>query len=108
MVTYTALVYRCFTNEVVDAQVVVVNQTGFHAKAGPLKIFVSRHQLPNDMRDNYQPEHETFVSNEEEGEPIEIRVGCVVRLRLIRGQMKQNEITAVGQIRDDFLGVIEL
>ena len=71
---------------------VVVNQTGFHAKAGPLKIFVSRHQLPNDMRDNYQPEHETFVSNEEEGEPIEIRVGCVVRLRLIRGQMKQNEI----------------
>ena len=41
-VTYTALMFRPFKNEVIDASVKAVSDVGFFAEAGPLSIFVSR------------------------------------------------------------------
>lgn len=40
-VSYLALVFRPFKNEILIAKVISVNNNGFFAAAGPLEIFVS-------------------------------------------------------------------
>ena len=42
-VTFKAVVFRPFRNEVMDAIVTTVNKMGFFAEVGPLQIFVSNH-----------------------------------------------------------------
>ena len=88
-----------------DANVTSVNQLGFFCKAGPLQIFVTRHNMPADMREGYKASVDMWVSNDQE---VEIKKGCVVRLRIMGLSMEATRITAVGNISDDFLGVIEL
>uniref|UniRef100_A0A7S2HLJ0 DNA-directed RNA polymerase II subunit RPB7 n=2 Tax=Octactis speculum TaxID=3111310 RepID=A0A7S2HLJ0_9STRA len=105
MVTYGAVLFRPFKNEVLDATVTTVNQLGFFCKAGPLQVFVSRYNLPGDIREGFDPNQDMWVS--EDGE-VEIKRGCVVRLRIMGLAMEASKINAVGNMRDDFLGVIEL
>ena len=42
-VRYRAVVWRPFKGETVDAVVYSVNPQGFHAQAGPLRLFVHNH-----------------------------------------------------------------
>ena len=105
VVSYGAVLFRPFTEEVLDANVTSVNQLGFFCKAGPLQIFVTRHNMPADMREGYKASVDMWVSNDQE---VEIKKGCVVRLRIMGLSMEATRITAVGNISDDFLGVIEL
>lgn len=105
MVQYGAMLFRPFKNEVLDATVYSVNQLGFFCKAGPLQVFVTRHSMPGDMREGYNAAQDMWAS--EDGE-VEIRRGCVVRLRITGLTIDANKISGVGNIRDDFLGVIEL
>ena len=49
-VYYSAILFRPFTNEVLDAIVTSASdETGFFSKVGPLVIFVSRHAMPEDI-----------------------------------------------------------
>lgn len=41
-ISYLAVVYRPFKNEVVDAIVTAVDQIGFRCEAGPLKMIVTK------------------------------------------------------------------
>ena len=105
MVTYGAILFRPFDKEVLDATVTSVNQLGFFCKAGPLQIFVSRHNMPGDMREGFNAATDMWVSQDG---VVEVKRGCVVRLRIMGLAMEAAKITAVGNISDDFLGVIEL
>jgi len=42
----------------------------------------------------------------EDGE-VEIKNGCIVRMRVLGVMVNDNEITAVGSLKDDFLGLLK-
>ncbi|CAN7976696.1 unnamed protein product, partial [Ixodes persulcatus] len=49
-VRYTAIVFRPFKGEVLDAVVTQVNKVGLFTEIGPLSCFISRHSIPSDMQ----------------------------------------------------------
>ncbi|UKZ92195.1 uncharacterized protein TrAFT101_007158 [Trichoderma asperellum] len=49
-VGYRAVVWRPFKGETVDAVVYSINPQGFFAQAGPLRLFVSAHLIPSDIK----------------------------------------------------------
>eukprot|EP00635_Sarcinochrysidales_sp_CCMP3193_P012985 CAMPEP_0118906428 /NCGR_PEP_ID=MMETSP1166-20130328/10149_1 /TAXON_ID=1104430 /ORGANISM="Chrysoreinhardia sp, Strain CCMP3193" /LENGTH=156 /DNA_ID=CAMNT_0006845737 /DNA_START=116 /DNA_END=586 /DNA_ORIENTATION=- len=102
---YSAILLRPFKNEVLDARVTLVNELGFYTEAGPLTIFVSRHAMPPDVQDGFDRDGEAWISEDKE---IEIRQKCVVRLRLLGVMCDTKQITAVGSIKDDYLGLISM
>mmetsp|Transcript_21158 Transcript_21158/g.48027 ORF Transcript_21158/g.48027 Transcript_21158/m.48027 type:complete len:156 (-) Transcript_21158:657-1124(-) len=78
-VKYTALLLRPFINEVLDATVSQCNPLGFFAYVGPLRIFVSKHSMPEDMFNGYDGERDAWISDDKE---VEISQGCGVRLKI--------------------------
>lgn len=88
-VTYQALVFKPYKNEVVLGFVTKVNKLGFFAQVGPLKVYVSAYEIPEDLE--YDQEQGTFRS--ERGETIDKET----ELRIM--------ITGVSPIPDDFLAV---
>uniref|UniRef100_A0A7S3JRF2 DNA-directed RNA polymerase II subunit RPB7 n=2 Tax=Aureoumbra lagunensis TaxID=44058 RepID=A0A7S3JRF2_9STRA len=102
---YSAILLRPFKNEVIDARVTVVNELGFYTEAGPLTIFVSRHAMPPDLLEGYDRDVEAWISDDKE---VEIRQRCIVRLRLLGVMTDTKQITAVGTIKDDYLGLISM
>mmetsp|Transcript_7810 Transcript_7810/g.16309 ORF Transcript_7810/g.16309 Transcript_7810/m.16309 type:complete len:185 (-) Transcript_7810:5-559(-) len=107
-VKYEALIFRPFKNEVLDANVAVVNQLGFFCKVGPLKVFVSKHLFPPDLNGvsggSYDASSASWVS--EDGE-VRIREGCGVRCRVIGTTVEEGNVQGVGSINDEFLGLID-
>lgn len=78
-VKYTALLLRPFINEVLDATVSQCNPLGFFAFVGPLRVFVSKHSMPEDMMDGFDGEKEAWISDDKE---VVINSGCGVRLKI--------------------------
>lgn len=84
-VQYSALMLRPFINEVLDATVSQCNALGFFAFVGPLRVFVSKHSMPEDMVQGFDAEKEAWISDDKE---VEISRGCGVRLK-IKGKSKR-------------------
>jgi len=103
-VKYTALLLRPFINEVVDATVAQCNELGFFAYVGPLRIFVSKHSMPEDMFNGFDGEKDSWVSDDKE---VVISAGCGVRLKIKGRTVEQGNITAIGTIKDNYLGLID-
>ena len=103
-ISYQAILFRPFKNEVLDAKVTVVNEHGFFAKVGPMNVFVSRHAMPLDLQDGYDANGNMWVTNDAEGE---IRRDCAVRLKVMNTEVLTNEINAIGSIQQDFMGLID-
>ena len=103
-VKYTALLLRPFINEVLDAIVVQCNNIGFLAYVGPLRIFVSKHSMPEDMFNGFDSERDAWVSDDKE---VVISAGCGVRLKIKGRTVEQGNISAIGTIKDDYLGLID-
>ena len=100
---YTAILFRPFRNEVLDAIVTTASdETGFFSKVGPLSVFVSRHAMPEGISFD-------AVSGDcwksDDGE-ITIREGSIVRLRILGLTIEAGSISAVGTIKDDYLGLM--
>ncbi|KAG5182308.1 hypothetical protein JKP88DRAFT_269964 [Tribonema minus] len=101
--TYEAICFRPFRNEVLDATVSNVTDLGFFAEVGPLEIFVSRFNMPEDIANTgYDSVGDMWVSEDKE---VEIKKGCGVRLRII-GITVEAELKAVGSMKDDYLGLV--
>jgi DNA-directed RNA polymerase II subunit RPB7 len=103
VVWYSAILFRPFINEVVDAVVTNCSDAvGFHCKVGPMYIYVNRYGMPEDIA--WDPiRQDCFMSQDEE---IEIREGSVVRLRIMGLTLEAADISAVGTIKDDYLGLL--
>mmetsp|Transcript_9113 Transcript_9113/g.11491 ORF Transcript_9113/g.11491 Transcript_9113/m.11491 type:complete len:183 (-) Transcript_9113:273-821(-) len=103
-VKYRALLLRPFINEVLDATVVQCNKIGFQAYIGPLRIFVSKHSMPEDMLSGFDTERDAWVSDDKE---VVITAGCGVRLKIKGRTVEQGNISAIGSIKEDYLGLID-
>ncbi|KAI9505812.1 DNA-directed RNA polymerase II subunit [Coemansia spiralis] len=101
-VQYSAILFRPFKNEVMDAVVSTVNHMGFFAKAGPLEIFVSQVLIPADMKFNPHSNPPSYQSEEQK-----IEVGTLVRVKISGARVDATAIFAIGTIKEDYLGVIE-
>ncbi|GMM27660.1 DNA-directed RNA polymerase II subunit [Martiniozyma asiatica (nom. inval.)] len=98
-VKYRAVVWKPFKGEVVDGVVSVVSQMGFFADVGPLSVFISKHLIPTDMQ--YSPGHSppAYV-----GEDQVVMKGSRVRIKVIGTRADVNSISAIGSIKEDYLG----
>ena len=101
---YTALLLRPFVNEVLDAEVKQCNALGFFAYVGPLRVFVSKHSMPEDMINGWNPEKDSWVSDDKE---VVITSGSGVRLRIKGRTIENGNITAIGTIKDSYLGLMD-
>lgn len=104
IVKYTALLLRPFVNEVLDAVVSQCNALGFFAFVGPLRIFVSKHSMPEDMFNGFDPERDAWVSDDGE---VVIAPGSGVRLKIKGRTVETGNITAIATIKDNYLGLID-
>lgn len=104
-VTYEAIVFRPFLNEVLDAIVTSVNNFGFSCSVGGmLDIFVHRDNFPSG-----NPEDPSrFVDNAwiSDDDSVHLRKDCGVRVRLVSMKFMNSNITGIGSIKDDFCGVL--
>lgn len=103
-VKYTALLLRPFINEVLDAVVSQCNALGFFAFVGPLRIFVSKYNMPEDMFNGFDGEKDAWISDDKE---VVIASGSGVRLKIKGRTIEQGNITAVGTIKDNYLGLVD-
>lgn len=95
-VHYKALVWKPFKGEVVDGQVASINKMGFFANVGPLMVFVSKHLIPSDMK--YSPTA-GYASHDQV-----LNTGSPVRIKIIGTRTDVNSISAIGSIKEDYLG----
>eukprot|EP01083_Nonionella_stella_P011016 31315_1 len=103
-VRYLSVVFRPFRNEVLFAEVSMVNQNGFFAQAGPLQIFVSKLLMPSDYRYDSQDSMPNYVS--EDGE-VRVGSGSMVRVRIVGIRLATDDISVIGTIKEDYLGPVE-
>jgi len=102
-VYYSVILLRPFRNEVMDTVVTVASDAnGFFAAVGPLQIFVSRHCMPDDMSFN-DLRGDCWIS--EDGN-VEITEGSIVRLRIIGLVIDAGNISAIGSIKENYLGQV--
>ena len=101
-VKFSAIVYRPFPGEVVDAVVTSVNKLGFFAEAGPLLIFVSSKTFPATETFTFQSVGEPcWVSD------YRIKVNSEVRVRIVGLKWEPGSTNCIGSMREDFLGAFE-
>jgi len=103
---FSAIVFRPFKGEVLDAIVTVVNKLGFFAEVGPLQVFVSKHVIPADMHFDPQSNPACYISQISDEQPVQIQKDSQVRLRVLGVRVDASEIFAVGTIKEDYLGVL--
>ncbi len=96
---FRSIVFRPFKNEAIDCVVDQLNRTGFYGYFGPMKIFVSRGAMPDDMQyDERTGSFSTLDGSQR------ISLGVEVRVRIIGVKRDGNNLYAVGSIDGDFLG----
>uniref|UniRef100_A0A7S4B3S9 DNA-directed RNA polymerase II subunit RPB7 n=1 Tax=Chrysotila carterae TaxID=13221 RepID=A0A7S4B3S9_CHRCT len=103
---FTAIVFRPFKGEVLDAVVTTVNKMGFFAEVGPLQVFVSKHQTPTDMVFDAQSNPVSYVQHNIDEQPVRVTKDSEVRLRVIGTHFDASEIRAIGTIKENYLGLI--
>jgi DNA-directed RNA polymerase II subunit RPB7 len=102
-VGYRAVVWRPFKGETVDAVVYSVNPQGFFAQAGPLRLFVSAHLIPSDIKWDPNGTPPQFTNNED----TTIEPGTHVRVKIIGTRSEVGEMWAIGSIKEDYLGCLQ-
>jgi DNA-directed RNA polymerase II subunit RPB7 len=104
-VFYSVVLLRPFRNQVLDTVVTLASdENGFFTKVGPLMIFISRHNMPEDISFSHVS-GDCWVS---EDEKVEIREGSLVRVRIIGLNFDAGSMTAIGTIKETYLGQLEI
>ncbi|KAJ2903169.1 hypothetical protein MKZ38_010301 [Zalerion maritima] len=102
-VNYRAVVWRPFKGETMDAVVYSVNPHGFFANAGPLRMFVSAHLIPTDIKYDGNATPPQFTNNDDSV----IAPGTHVRVKVIGTRTEVGEMWAIGSIKEDYLGCLQ-
>ena len=98
-VQYEAIVFRPFKNEVIDCVVTEVTRLGFFASFGPMKVFVSKSCIPDDI----QFQAETSTLSNADGSQV-ISVDSDVRVRVLGVRRDGANLFSIGTIDADYLG----
>ena len=100
-VTYDALCFKPFRNEVLDTLALQCTSQGFFAEAGPFTLFVSRIHIPGEFE--FRPEDTSWASSES---GAVLRAGSAVRLRIMGVNPVSRSIAGIGTINEPHLGPI--
>lgn len=100
-VKYTALVMMPFRGEVILGFVMKINKNGIFAESGPIKVYVSQHEIPKDFE--FDLETGTFRSLES-GETIAKDTELRIQITGVSGDGGQ-ELVVTGTIRREELGI---
>ncbi len=100
-VSYTAILFRPFKNEVVDAVVSTVNKMGIFADVGPLQVFISSQLIPSDIK--FDATSGVYLSDDQSQK---IDKDDHLRLKIVGTRVDATEIFAIGSIKEDYLGLI--
>lgn len=98
-VGFDAIVFRPFKNEVIDCVVSEVTRLGFFAYFGPMKVFVSKSCVPEDME--FQAETNSLANAD--GTQA-LRVDSEVRVRVLGVRRDGTQLFSIGTIDGDYLG----
>ena len=79
---------------------------GFQVECGPVGMFISRHNLPKDMKFVSTSTPVSYVSDVSDEQPTRIVTGTEVRVRVAGTHVDVGGISVIGTMKDDFLGVI--
>lgn len=104
-VVYRAVVLRPFKNEIVNAVVTRPVPSGFYATVGPMNLFVVHHNIPSMQFDPTKSAWKP-IGNDFEDEVIKEKT--VVRLRLMTVALRLKEITVVGNMTEQYMGVVDV
>jgi DNA-directed RNA polymerase II subunit RPB7 len=98
-VGFEAIVFRPFRNEVIDCVVSEVTRLGFFAFFGPMKVFVSKSCIPEDLQ--FQPDTNS-LSNVDSTQVMS--VDSEVRVRILGVRRDGTQLFSIGTIDADYLG----
>jgi DNA-directed RNA polymerase II subunit RPB7 len=98
-VSFEAIVFRPFKNEVIDCVVSEVTRLGFFAYFGPMKVFVSKSSIPEDLQFHAETNR---LSNADSTQII--AVDSEVRVRILGVRRDGTQLFSIGTIDDDYLG----
>lgn len=101
-IKYNAILLKPFKNEVLDALVTEIHKMGFFCQIGPLQIFVSVHQIPEELV--FDSSGIPVFQNKDQS--LKIEKNSHVRLKIIGTRIDLKDIFAVGTIKEDYLGII--
>lgn len=104
-VTFKSVVFRPFKNEVLPAEVIVVNQNGFFAQAGPLSIFVSKLLMHEEFKFDSHESMPAYVSDDGE---LRIATGSMVLIKIVGIRLPITDDHVIGTIKHDYLGPMEM
>ncbi|KAI9204652.1 RNA polymerase Rpb7 [Polychytrium aggregatum] len=103
-ITYKAIVFKPFKNQVFDGIVTTVNKMGFFADVGPLQVFVSNHLIPSYLKFDPTSNPPAYIGEGQDAQDLRIEKGEGVRMRIVGIRTDAADIFAIGTIKEDFLG----
>ena len=101
-VTFSAIVFRPFKNEILETLVTGINNTGIFTSVGPMTIFISR-QAGISSEWHFDEQDECYVSDDGR---MKIEKNDELRVKLTGYRLSTNNISGIGTIKEDFLGPI--
>ena len=98
-VGFEAIVFRPFRNEVIDCVVSEVTRLGFFAFFGPMKVFVSKSCIPEELQ--FHPDTNS-LSNADSTQVSAL--DSEVRVRILGVRRDGTQLFSIGTIDADYLG----
>jgi len=94
-------------DEVLDGIVVGLERVGIEVKVGAVKAFIPHTKIPNSYK--YDENQVAFIEDETPYQVI--KKDCLVRFKVenvsIKGQEGAASLNVIGNISDDYLGILE-
>ena len=105
-IVFDAILLRPYINEVLQAQVTLVNKLGFYATVGPLELFVSQYLMGEEFQNGYNDDLQQWETNDDDENSV-ITQNSDVTVRVIGSRISNGEWKVVATIDADYLGEVE-
>ena len=105
-IVFDAILLRPYINEVLQAQVTLVNKLGFYATVGPLELFVSQYLMGEEFQNGYNDDLQQWEANDDDENSV-ITQNSDVTVRVIGSRISNGEWKVVATIDADYLGEVE-
>ncbi|TNV76217.1 hypothetical protein FGO68_gene17022 [Halteria grandinella] len=106
-VSFTALVFKPFVDEVLDGVVVEVTNNGIIIRSGPLESFISAARVAESESGEFFHDSSTnqFVSRRDPN--LRIRTDSEIRYKVFQIKYDQGKYDSIASISGDYLGPIQ-
>ncbi|KAK2964766.1 putative DNA-directed RNA polymerase II subunit rpb7 [Blattamonas nauphoetae] len=102
-VVYTAILFKPFRGEVVDAQVTTTTMNGLFCSVGPCSLFLARKMIPPSFQWHQEETPSCYMTSE----GTRLQSGSKIRIRILGVSCEQSALTAVASMNEPFLGIIK-